>query len=463
MKNYDVVVLGAGPGGIAAAATAARSGAKVCLIEPGKAGGVCLNVGCMPSKALLAAADLAWRSRTAGSVGLGAVEPSVDGAALMARVRDVVAELLARQEKSLARVENLELIAGRGRLIGPKTVEVTGVSGGDGAGEVAAGAIVLATGASPVRPDFLPWDSGLVWTSEEAVVAADLPPEVLVVGGGVIGCELATAWAELGSRVVLVEMLDRLLAPFDAEASKAVAESLEERGVGVVTGRKVAGMAARDGRLTTTLDDGRSFSTDRAMAAVGRRANVADLGLEAAGVQLDAGIVPVDDRCRTNVEGVYAVGDIAEARQYAHLAERMGQVAGANAVGDHVSDDRTVVPGGVYTHPEVAAVGLTHAEAKERFGKVGVFRYVYSGSGTALVYGEAAGQLKVVADPESGAIHGALWIGPHAVDLIGELAVAMRAGLTLEDVARTIHPHPTFEEATSVVAESFLRRKARSR
>lgn len=460
MQNYDVAVLGGGPGGAAAAARAAQNGATVCLIEEKHLGGVCLNAGCMPSKALLAAGDLAWRMRTADGIGLTPAEPNVDGPTVMERIRRVVEDLRAAQEQTLARQKSLEILRGRGRLTGPKTIDVAGP---DGMCRITAESIILATGSAPVRPGFLPWDSGRVWTTDEAVVAEDLPGEVLVIGGGVIGCELATAWAELGARVVLVEMLDRLLAVFDVEASRAVTASLTARGVEILTGRKVERMDAEGGGLTTTLDDGRSFVTDRALAAVGRRANVGDIGLEATGVEVSGGVVPVDPACRTNVDGVYAVGDLAEPRQYAHLAERMGHVAGENATGGEASDDRTVVPAGVYTHPEVASVGLTRTEAKERLGKVGVYRYPYSASGMARVCGETEGQLKILADGEAGHIRGALWIGPHAVDLVGELALAMRHGLTLLDLAHTIHPHPTFEEAVAGVAEAFLQRKARSR
>ncbi len=456
--SYDVAVLGAGPAGNAAAVRAAARGGRVCLIERSAIGGVCLNVGCMPTKAMLHASDTRWRMTRAGSLGIAPAEGRVDGPGLMRRVKDVVGELRGRAEKGMAGKKGIDVIRGQGRLTGRGTLEV---ATDDGPRTVHAKNVVIATGSSPVRPEGLPWDTGLLWTTDEAVVADDVPASVLVMGGGVIGSEFATMYAELGARTVVVEMLDRLLGVLDEEAGEAVAASLAERGAEVLCGRKVVSMTAGAGQVSAELDDGRTVTAERALVAVGRKANVEGIGLGAAGVHLADGIIPVDDRCRTNVENVYAAGDVAEKLQYAHLAERMGNVAGDNAMGYHTRDDRTVVPVGVYTHPEVASVGLTHEQAKEKLGRVGVFRYSYASSGTALLYEETAGQVRVLADRNTGRLHGALWIGPHATDMIHEAALALRQGLTLEQIANTIHAHPTFQEALVVVAESWLRQKRR--
>jgi len=286
---------------------------------------------------------------------------------------------------------------------------------------------------------------------------------VLVVGGGVIGCEFATAYAELGIPTHVVEMLDHLLPGLDGDAGELARKLLSDRGADVRTGRKVVAVSDYKAAVRVTLDDGQQIEVHRILVAVGRVANIEDIGLEAVGLAPADGIIPVDDRCRTSVEGVYAVGDLAEKRQYAHLADRMGVVAADNAMGFDLADDRTVVPVGVYTHPEIASVGLSLDEAKQRSPQARVFRAAYAHSGTALAYGETAGQLKVVADADSGHIHGAMWIGPHAIDMIQEFALAMRHGLTLGQVHQTIHAHPTFQEAAASVAGSWLSQAMRRR
>ncbi len=456
--EFDVAVLGAGPGGMAAAERAALRGARTCLIERGRLGGVCLNAGCVPTKAMLAGSARLWQIARAEAFGIRAGAASVDGPAFMRRVGEVVASLRAAAERRLSARKGLEVLCGRGRLTGRGRLAVETA---EGERRIRARSIVIATGARPIRPAGLPWDSPRVMTSDAAATATDLPTSALVVGGGVLGCEFATAYAELGARVVLVEMLERLLSGFEAEASEAVAASLTERGVEVLTGRTVAAVRADDDGVEAQLDDGRTLAADCALLAVGRRANVEGIGLEAAGVSVAGGIVPVDERCRTSAPGVYAVGDVAEQRQYAHLAERMGFVAAENATGHELADDRRVVPVGAYTHPEVAAVGQTEAQARAEFGAVRVLRYSYRNSPAAVACGETDGQVKVVADSASGRILGALWIGPRAIDMIQEPALAVRHGLSVQQVYHTMHAHPTLQEAFAAALAPWAARAAR--
>ncbi len=448
---YDVAVLGGGPGGNAAALAVKRGGGTACVVERAHLGGNCLNVGCMPTKAMLAASGECWRANHAERFGLRGGRCAPDGQALMRRVAEVVGALRERNERGMA--ARVEVVRGRGRLDGPKAIVV---DTDDGTKRIEARSLVIATGARPVKPSFLPWESQRLITTDEAAVAEDLPESVLVIGGGVIGCEFATIYAELGIPTVLVEMLPRLVSTLDADASKALESLLGERNVEVLLGRRLTSMTADEEGVTGELEGGETRRAAVALVAVGRRANIEDIGLEAAGVQVADGIIPVDDHCRTNVAGVYAVGDCAEKRQYAHLAERMGVVAGENIMGRDLADDRSVVPVGVYTHPEVAAVGLSRDGAKQRFGRVKVLRYPYRKSTAALVYGQTDGQVSVIADPETGVLHGALWIGPHATDMIHEFALAMRHGLRLEHIYHTIHAHPTFQEAATVPAASWI-------
>jgi len=460
LYDYDMVALGSGSGGLASARQVARRGGRACIVEAGAVGGVCLNIGCIPTKAMLAGSDLAWRMRSAGMFGIAPVEPKVDGPAFMRRVSTVVAELARRAAGAVEMSKQIDLLRGRGRLVDAHTVAVDTP---EGPNRVSGRAVVIATGASAARPSFLPWESPRLMTTDEAVTAADLPASVIVMGGGVIGCEMATVYSELGIPTTVIEMLDRLLPGLDEEAAKAVAASLEERGAEVLTGRKITAMTDAGDGVLACLDDGRELRAERVLVAVGRRPNVDDLGLSDVGVRVAGGIIPVDDRCRTNVEDIYAVGDVAEPRQYAHLADRMGVVAGENVMGAPLADDRAVVPVGAYTHPEVASVGITLAEAREAFGKARLFRYTCAHAAMATASGQTSGKVKVVADPDSGRIYGAVWIGLRAVDMIQEFALAMRHGLTMAQLYHTIHAHPTFQEAAMGAAEGWVSQSLRKR
>lgn len=473
MRQYDVAVLGGGPGGYAAALRAALRGAKVCCIERGRLGGTCLNVGCIPTKAMLHASEWFHLARHAGALGFRGGEMTVDGRAFMARVTGTVDKLVTGLE-GLVKARKIDLIAGRGRLIGSRRIAVEigsrvsdpAAAAGQrpaarNAGEtpapqaIEAKAIILATGSRPARPGLFPWGRR-VFTTDEAAVADWLPASVIIVGGGVIGCEFATFYSELGIRTAVVEMLDELLKGFDADAVRAVNRSLKARGVEVVTGQKIVSMAAGAEGVRAVLADGRAIQAEASLVAVGRATNVEDIGLEAAGVKTRDGLVSVDERCRTNVEGIYAVGDVAVSLQYAHLATRMGLVAADNATGREASDDRTVVPIGVYTHPEIASVGLTEAKARAVCPQVRVAKFPYLASGMAQAYGQTEGLVKLMGDPAGGRLLGGLVIGQHATDVIQEITVAMRQGVTIERLAETIHPHPTFAEAVGDAAEAWM-------
>ena len=453
MPTYDVAVLGGGPGGYVAALRAVKRGAKTCCIEANRIGGVCLNVGCIPTKAMLHAGEVFKHIARAGEYGfVVGGKPSVDGAAYMKRVADVVGFITKSVEK-LLKARQVDILRGRGRLTARDTITVETDAGPQ---EVKAKSIILATGSRPARPAFLPFDSGRVWTTDEATTATVLPESVIIVGGGVIGCEFATVYSELGIPTTVVEMLDRLAANVDEDAAKAITKSLQARGVTIKIGAKITAMKATDAGIVARLESGEELSASHALAAVGRPPNVENIGLEAVGVKLDGKVIKVDDRCRTNVEGIYAVGDCAETRQYAHLASRMGIVAADNATGHPARDPRTVVPVGIYTHPEVAAVGLSEVEAVKAGRKVRAAKFFYLGSGMARAYGDTEGEVKLIADADLGEILGAVVIGQHATDVIQEIALAMRHELTVEELAATIHPHPTFVEGVLEAAEAWL-------
>ncbi len=453
MSRYDIAVLGGGPGGEAAAARAILRGAKTCLIEQNQLGGCCLNVGCIPTKAMLHASELYHNIGLAKQFGIDCLPADLDGEAFMKRVRAVVATLAKGLDRKIE-TSDIDLIRGRGRLADANHIEIELTDGGRQ--QIEADSIILATGSSPARQESFPWDSPRVMTTDQAARADTLPESILIVGGGVIGCEFATIYAELGIPTTLVEMLDRLAWTLDEDASKLVHRSLRRRKADVRLGARIVNLTADDEGVTAEMEDGETVRADCVLVAVGRRPNVEDLGLEAAGVKTTDGLIVVDEHCRTNVANIYAIGDVAEKRQYAHLAARMGVVAADNAAGFDASDDRTVVPAGLFTHPEVASVGLTEAQAKQANPSARASAVQYQATGIGWAYAQRDGLVKLIADTQTGKLLGALVVGYHAADVVQELALAMRHELTIAQLAETIHAHPTFVEAVAMAAEKWL-------
>jgi len=452
METYDVAVLGGGPGGYVAGLRASQRGAKVCCVEAGRLGGACLNVGCIPTKVMLRASQLFAEMGRCEEFGFAVSGLRVDGASFMQRVERTVTGL-GKGLEFLLKARKVDVVRGRGRLVARDTLAVD--MGGE-TQQITAKSIIVATGSRPVRPGFVDWDSPRVWTTDEASTAKALPDSVLIIGGGIIGCEFATAYSELGIPTTIVEMLDRLVSNLDEDAAKVIYRSLKRRGVKILTGVEVVAMTANDSGVLAKLSGGETIEASCALVAVGRVPNIENIGLEETGVELTDGIIEVDDHCRTNVEGIYAVGDVAEKRQYAHLASRMGIIAADNATGHDHCDDRRVVPACVYTHPEVATLGLSEAEARSGHNDVRIGQFPYQASGMAHAYGEKEGLVKIIGDAGDGKILGAVVIGQHATDVIAELAAAMRNSLTIDQLAETIHAHPTFAEAIAEAADDWL-------
>lgn len=454
MDTYDVAVLGGGPGGTAAATCASRHGRRTCIIEAGRLGGVCLNTGCIPTKAMLHAGELYWTiSHRAAEFGLSVENPSVDARAFMKRVADVVSTV-RKGMASKFNASDVDVFRGRGRLVSPETISIKLNDGGRR--QIRAANVVIATGSSPSRPDIFPWSSPRVMTTDEATTAETLPQSVLIVGAGVIGCEFATVYAELGIPTTVIEMLDRLCANLDVDCSRAIARSLKQRGAEVHTGARITHFRADDDCVAARMEDGTELKAESALIAVGRKPNVEDIGLEAAGVAVRDGVIAVDDRCRTSAANVYAVGDVAERRQYAHVASRMGHVAARNACGFDVTDDRAVVPVGQFAHPEVASVGLTEAQAREQFPNARVGKLQYRATGAGWAYGQTEGAVKLIADSETGEILGGTVVGRYATEVLQELTTAMKNHLTVEQIFQSIHIHPTFVEGVALAAEDWL-------
>ena len=448
----DIGILGGGPGGYVAALRAAQLGAQVALIEEKAIGGVCLNVGCIPTKALLRSAEVYRTFRQAETFGLrleGDVMP--DWPAIQARKEDIVQQLVQGVEKLLHRA-GVHVLQGRGRFVGPRMLEATTA---DSVQRVEAKHVVIATGSRPVCLPLPGMDLPGVIDSTGALALEALPKRLLVIGGGAIGVEFADIFNAFGVEVTVVEMLDRLLPQMDADLGPALAWTLGQRGVQLYLKSRVTRVDNVEGDLRATIvtPDGEvGIEADRILVAVGRRPNVEDLGLEAVGVCFEKAGIPVGAQMQTDVPGIAAVGDVTGGPLLAHVAMRGGEVAVENALGHTATLDLKTVPWCVYTDPEVAGVGLTEAQAREEGYDVRVGRFPLNASGKALTYGETDGFVKVVSEARFGEVLGLHVVAPHASDLIHEGGLALALEATLDELVTTVHGHPTLSEAVREAA-----------
>jgi len=448
----DIAILGGGPGGYVAALRAAQLGAQVVLVEEKAVGGVCLNVGCIPTKALLRSAEVYRTFLRAEAFGLrleGGVTP--DWAAIQSRKESIVQQLVGGVETLLAKA-GVHVMRGRGRFMAPRVVEVMTA---DGVQRVEAKHVVVATGSRPVELPLRGMDLPGVLDSTGALGLEALPRRLLVIGGGVVGVEFADMFNAFGVQVTVVEMLDRLLPQMDADLGAALAWTLEQRGVGLYLSSQVTGVDAVAGglRVTVATQTGEEeIEADRVLVAVGRRPNVEGLGLEDAGVRYDRSGIPVDAQMRTNVADIYAVGDVTGRALLAHVAMRGGEVAVENALGETVIFDAKTAPWCVYTEPEVASVGMSEGQAREAGYDVQVGRFPLTANGKALTYGESEGFVKVVSEGHFGEVLGLHIVAPHASDMIHEGGVALALEATVDELVTTIHAHPTQGEAVREAA-----------
>jgi len=454
-----IAVLGGGPGGHAAAFEAARLGARVTLVERDRLGGTCLNRGCIPTKTILRSAHIVKDTADAAEFGLDAVRATVDIARLRARKEGVVDELVGQVESTARRLK-VEVVAGDGRLSSPSTIEVALADGG--AQTVEADAIILATGSVVFKLPCIDHDLEGVWTSDDAVALSEIPRDIVIIGGGVIGLEFACAYAAFGAKVRVVEAMPQVLPGNDKRVVKLAQAKLEEMGVEFTLANGIAGVERLgSGRMRSTLASGATFESDIVMSAVGRAPNSAGLGFEEAGLEFDRRALKVDEHFRTNVAGVYAVGDLIGGMMLAHVAEEEGVVAARNAVAELRSVGAEArlesvrydsIPACVYTFPEVAVVGSSRDSAKERGVDAVQAVAKFAANGKALGEGEGDGFVQLVAEKGSGAIVGCQIVGPHAVEIIHEVALAMARGLTVADIAHTVHAHPTVSEVIKMAA-----------
>lgn len=447
-REAQVCVIGSGPGGYVAAIKAAQLGLTTVVAERWALGGVCLNTGCIPTKAMLRSANLFETIKHAEQFGIHVDNPRVDFGEVL-KFRDKVVKQNTDGVGLLLQSWGVEVVRGQAEILGAGRVRVSGDEGG----EIRAQNVIIATGSAPLRLPIPGADGPGVIDSDGALRLTEIPPRMLVIGGGAVGCEWANVFHALGSKVTLVELLPTLLPVEDEEMGKTLGRIFQRRGIDVRTGAKVEqiGEGAGGERVCTVVaSDGRreEISVECVLIGVGRQPVTDGLGLEGAGVKTERGFVVVDDHLRTSVTGIYAIGDITGKKLLAHLASHQGIVAVENIAGHDQPMDYKVVPGCTYTHPEVASVGLSEQQAREAGHDVLVGRFPFLASGRARTAGETDGLVKVVADRKYGELLGVHIIGPEASEMIPEGALALKLEATLEDITTTIHAHPTLAEAT---------------
>ena len=448
-NSYDVVVIGAGPGGYVAAIRAAQLGLKTAVVEREHLGGVCLNWGCIPTKALLRTAEAYHMAQNLGAYGLAADNLRFDVKKIVKRSRDVAARLNAGV-KHLLKKNKVTVIDGAGALGGPGKVTVS--RDGKAAEELSAKNIILATGARARQIPGLESDGKRVWSYREAMLPEAIPASLLVVGSGAIGMEFASFFRTMGSEVTVVEVLTRVLPVEDEEISALARKAFEKQGMKIHTGASVMAMRRGVDKVTATIDLGggkkTEIQTERVIMAVGITGNVENLGLEAAGVKTNKGHVVVNEWCETGVAGVYAIGDIAGPPWLAHKASHEGVICAeriAGVKGLHPIQ-KLNIPGCTYCLPQIASIGLSEAAAKAAGHKVKVGRFPYAGNGKAIALGEAEGLIKTVFDETSGELLGAHMIGAEVTELIQGFGIAKTLETTEAELMHTIFPHPTLSE-----------------
>ena len=450
MPDYDVVVIGAGPGGYVCAIRAAQLGLKTAIVDREWLGGVCLNVGCIPSKALLKNAELAHVLRERGEYfGFSVEGLKLDYGRAVERSREV-ADRLVKGVGFLMKKNNIDVHMGAAILRSPNSIAVTN-SEGEGA-ELGAKNIVVATGASPASLPGLEIDGQRVLTYREAILQTQAPKSVLIVGSGAVGLEFATIWNGYGVEVTIVEMLPRIAPLEDEDVSKELAKEFSKRGIKIMLGTKVDNIEVLKTKVKATVvgESGKEIlEAEQALVATGFRPNTAGFGLEDLGVQLtESGMVEIDERMGTNVPGIWAIGDVTGKLQLAHVATAMGIVCAENIAGvETIELNYEMMPRATYSSPQVASFGMTEAQAEQRGYEIQVGRFPFQASGKSLGMGETAGWIKLISDARYGEILGAHLIGPEVTELLPELTLAQGMELTFTEIARNVHAHPTLSEA----------------
>ncbi|MGA1875844.1 MAG: dihydrolipoyl dehydrogenase [bacterium] len=452
MSDYDIGIIGAGPGGYVAAIRASQLGARVCLIERARVGGTCLNLGCIPTKTLVGCVTALTNMQQAEEFGIRAEEISFDFKKMMER-KDRIVDRLTKGIRQLLKSNEIDLIRGEARIPAPGTLEVKSTEDNGKSDKLSVEKIIIATGSRPARIPAFQTDGERVITSDEALALTEVPERLLIVGGGVIGCEFACIFNALGSKVTVVEVMPDLIQLQDKQISRQLRLLMKKSGVTILTNESIREVRKGSQEIEIALESGKVLQADIMLVSIGRVFNSDNLGLEELGMKTSKGMIMVDNRMRTSVEGVYAVGDVSSRLRLAYIASAEGIVAATNCMGKRKTMDYSFVPTCIFTMPEIAAVGLTEEQAKAEGYDIGVGKFPFSASGKALAMGETDSFIKVIADHDEDRVLGVHIIGPHATDIIHEAALAIRMGVTIRQLVDTVHAHPTLSEVLVEAAE----------
>ena len=450
-RTFDLTVIGGGPGGYVAAIRAAQLGAKVLLVEKDQVGGTCTNRGCIPTKAMLADARMFERVRVSPVVKTDGLR--LDMEQLQDRKNKVVKRMITGVE-FLLKDNGISFIRGKASFVDRKTIEVEVEKGKE---QVGSQKVIIATGSISAQIPNVPVDGKVILTSTEMLNVPSVPETLVIIGGGYIGMEFACLFRGLGSKVTVIEMLPQIISTEDEEVIRGLTTLLKKKGIQIHTETKVKEAKVKDGRAEVRVvhQDGKEevFQAEKALMAVGRSPYTEGLRLEKAGIALDRKFIKVNERLETSSEGIYAVGDVTGRQMLAHKASAEGIVAAENALGGSSKVDYGKIPNCIFTLPEVASIGLTEKQAKEKGLRVRIGKYPFQSNGKALANGDSEGFVKVIADQELGEVVGVHILGDHATDLIGGLSVAMTLETTVEELGKAVQAHPTLMEA---VAEASL-------
>ena len=447
--TYDVVVIGAGPGGYVSAIRASQLGLKTAIVDKQWLGGVCLNVGCVPSKALLKNAELAHTLRERPQeFGISFENLKLDYSAAVSRSRQV-SKRLTIGVGSLMKKNKIDVLMGTAKLVAKDKVNVTSAEGQ--VQELLAKNIILATGAYSMSIPGVAVDGERILSYSEAILQTTRPEKVVIIGGGAIGIEFATIWSGYGSQVTIVEMLPHILPAEDEEVAYELAKIYTKRGIQILTGAKVLAVERSDKGVkvkVSTQGGEKSLEADQALVAIGFKPNTANIGLESVGVKLNPrGFIEIDERMATNVPGIWAIGDVTGQLLLAHVASAQGIVCAESIAGvETVKLDYRMMPRAVYSHPQVASFGITAAQAKEQGIEVKIGRFPFQANGKALGLGDYAGFVKIITEAKYGELLGAQMIGPDVSELLPELTLAQNNELTISEISRNVHAHPTLSE-----------------
>ncbi len=454
MEEFDVAIIGSGSAGYVSAIRAADLGKKVTIIEHRDIGGTCLNRGCIPTKALLKTAEVYQTIKESKTFGITADNVSFDPDAIQKRKQYVVKRLVSGVE-FLLKSRKVVIKSGKGELLDEHTIQI---STGDNSERIKAKDIVIATGSEPALIPAFKIDRKNVLTSDEALNLTTLPKDILIVGAGAIGIEFAIFLSTFGVKVTIVEMMPQVVPPLkDKKLANIIQRLLEKRSVKVITGTKIENIEiVKDGEVVSTLSNGDEIHTEKVLVSIGRKLNSDGIGIEKLGIEKEKNRIKTDEHLRTNVSNIYAIGDVTGGLLLAHKAMKEGETAAEIIAGMDKKMDYRVVPWAIFSSPEIASVGLTEEEAKNKGIDVITGEFPFTANGKAVSMNATDGEVKIVANKETNEVIGAQIVGPEASVMIAELALAVEKKLSLRDIADTIHTHPTLSEATMEAAKDAL-------